>query len=181
MPYKLLITAALSIFFFTMPSLAKFKLNTPIGKITISGQDGGLVSNSKPWSTTSLKGKTTVLFYVDPDLSELTNDVSDALKREQFPKNSLHSVAIINASATWLPNFAIKSHLENKQEEFPSTVYVLDLKKVLVKKWGLEDENTVVLAISKTGKGLFKASGRLSNNQINQLINLLKKDIAQKS
>jgi len=179
MAFKLLIIASLFIFFATIPIFADLKINSQINSLELSGQNGGLVSNEKPWTTDSLSKKTTVLFYIDPDFAELNDHVSKALTDAKFPPKTLHSVAIINNAATWIPNFAIRSRLEEKQKEFPNTVYALDLNKILVNRWGLTDDSYVVLAINKVGNLMFNVSGKLTDQQVKQLITLLKKDIAK--
>jgi len=179
MVFKLLITASLFIFFSTMPIFAKLKINGPLKPLKLSGQNGGLVSNEKPWTTDSIKNKTTVIFYIDPDFAELNDHVTKALKDAKFPPKTLPSVAIINTAATWIPDFAIRSRLEEKQKEFPSTVYALDLKKYLVSKWGLADDNYDTVAVNKSGSVIFQASGKLIDEQINRLIKLLKDDIGK--
>ena len=61
----------------------------PIGEIppTIVLKDdlGGRLDGTQ-WSSEELvSGKVVILFYVDPDESDLNNHVSEALKAEHFP------------------------------------------------------------------------------------------------
>ena len=107
----------------------------PIGEvpptIVLEGDLGGRVDGT-PWNSEELvSGKIIVLFYVDPDESDLNNHVSDALKAENFPLDKYGSVGVANMAATWLPNFAINIKLKSKQEKHKSTVYVKDLEKTL--------------------------------------------------
>ena len=53
-------------------------------------------------------------------------------RKEKFPTDKFHLYGMINMAATWLPNFAINSALEEKQKKYPRTIYVRDYKKVLV-------------------------------------------------
>ena len=121
----------------------------PIGeippKIVLEGDLGGRLDGTA-WSSDELiSGKVMVLFYVDPDESDLNNHVSDALKAENFPLDKYGSVGVANMGATWLPNFAINMKLKSKQVIHKSTVYVNDLEKILVKKWGLNDDDSDVM------------------------------------
>ena len=52
-------------------------------------------------------------------------------------------------AATWLPSFKINKKLKSKQEKYKTTVYVKDLKKRLVEKWGLSDDNNNVMLFGK--------------------------------
>ena len=92
-----------------------------------------------PWSSDEMKGKVHVLFYVDPDKKDLNNDGREALAAEKFSLDEYQSVRIINMAATWLPNFAISSSLEEKQKKYPNTIYVRDYKKVLVNEWNIAE------------------------------------------
>ncbi len=49
--------------------------------ITIQGDDGGLVSDEGAlWSSTSIKDKTFVVFYVDPDEKDTNSHFNKLLK-----------------------------------------------------------------------------------------------------
>ena len=73
-------------------------------------------------------------------------------------------------AATWLPNFAINIKLKSKQEKHKSTVYVKDLEKTLVKKWGLSDDNSNVVLFSKDGKVLYSVDGKFTDTQVKEIV-----------
>ena len=149
----------------------------PIGEIPVSvvlkGELGGRLDGSQ-WSSEELvSGKVIVLFYVDPDESELNNHVSDALKAENYPKEKYGSIGMANMAATWLPNFAINMKLKSKQEQYKSTVYVKDLEKTLVKKWGLSDDNSDVVVFGKDGSVLYSVDGKFTDAQVKEIIKVV--------
>jgi len=144
--------------------------------VVLEGDKGAKVTG-EPFTTESLKEKVHVLFYVDPDEKEMNEHVVSALKAEKFERSSYASVAVINMDATWLPNFAIASMLAKKQEEFPHTIYVKDLQKVLLKAWELEDDSSNVLLFDRSGKSLFAKKGKLSEEEVQTLIALIKENI----
>ena len=149
----------------------------PIGEIPVSvvlkGELGGRLDGSQ-WSSEELvSGKVIVLFYVDPDESELNNHVSDALKAENFPKEKYGSIGMANMAATWLPNFAINMKLKSKQEKHKTTVYVKDLDKTLVKKWGLSDDNSDVVVFGKDGSVLYSVDGKFTDAQVKEIIKVV--------
>ena len=149
----------------------------PIGEIPVSvvlkGELGGRLDGSQ-WSSEELvSGKVIVLFYVDPDESELNNHVSDALKAENFPKEKYGSIGMANMAATWLPNFAINMKLKSKQEKHKTTVYVKDLDKTLVKKWGLSDDNSDVVVFGKDGIVLYSVDGKFSDAQVKEIVKVV--------
>lgn len=144
--------------------------------VTIDGENGGKVDGSV-WESSMLKGKIHTLFYVDPDKRDLNNLLADALKARKFDRSKVNSVAIINLAATWLPNVFIESKLKEKQKKFPHTVYVKDKKKVLVKEWGLEDDNSDILIFDQKGKLIYKKFGKVSDDEIKEVIALIERNL----
>ena len=156
------------------PVWAGVKVGEIPKEVELKGDLGGRLDGS-PWSSKELAGKVHVLFYVDPDEKDLNNDTSEALRLENFPRDQYQSYAIINMDATWLPNFAISSALEEKQKKYPNAIYVRDYDKVLVKEWDLADDNSDVLAFDKNGKLIFMKAGKLTPKDIEKLTELVRK------
>ena len=141
--------------------------------IVLDGKLGGRVDGTS-WSSEEMKGKVHVFFYVDPDEADLNNETSEALDKAKYPKEKFQSIAVINMAATWLPNFAISSSLKEKQEQYPDTIYVRDYKKVIVKKWGISDDNSDILAFDKKGKLIFWKDGKLGPEDTEKLIKAIR-------
>ena len=76
-------------------------------------------------------------------------------------------------AATWLPNFAINMKLKSKQEQYKSTVYVKDLDKTLVKKWGLSDDNSDVVVFGKDGSVLYSVDGKFTDAQVKEIVKVV--------
>lgn len=168
-------TLATMIFLMLFPTVVLAEL--PIGetppKVVLKGDLGGRLDGTQ-WSSEELvSGKVIVLFYVDPDESELNNHVSDALKAENYPKEKYGSIGMANMAATWLPNFAINMKLKSKQEQYKSTVYVKDLDKTLVKKWGLSDDNSDVVVFGKDGSVLYSIDGKFTDAQVKDIVKVV--------
>ncbi len=149
----------------------------PIGeippKVVLKDDLGGRLDGTQ-WSSEELvSGKVIVLFYVDPDESELNNHASDALKAENYPKEKYGSIGMANMAATWLPNFAINMKLKSKQEQYKSTVYVKDLDKTLVKKWGLSDDNSDVVVFGKDGNVIYSVDGKFTDAQVKEIVKVV--------
>ena len=153
--------------------LAELPLGEIPPKVILKDDLGGRLDGTQ-WSSDELvSGKVIVLFYVDPDESELNNHVSDALKAENYPREKYGSVGMANMAATWLPNFAINMKLKSKQEKHKTTVYVKDLDKTLVKKWGLRDDNSDVIVFGKDGRVLYNVSGKFTDVQVKEIVKVI--------
>jgi len=144
--------------------------------VELKEKAGGRLDGT-PWSSEELKGRVHVLFYVDPDEKDTNNEASDALDREKFSSEKFQSVAIINMAATWLPNFAISSSLEEKQKRYPRTIYVRDYKRVLVDAWKIADDSSNVLAFDKSGRLIFRKDGQLTPEDIQKLIKAIRDNL----
>ena len=159
-------------------TLATFAIN--IGevptKIIIENENGGRIDGTA-WSSSMLKDKVYVIFYVDPDEKDTNNALSETLKAKNYDLKTYGSVAIINLAATWLPNFAIESKLAEKQKQYPDTIYVKDKKSVLVKEWGLADDSSDILLFDKMGKLLYSFAGKLDASEIQKVVDLIEKNI----
>ena len=145
-------------------------------KVTIEGKNGALVSG-KAWHSSMLKDKVYILFYIDPDEKDTNNDFSEALKKRAYDLETFGTVAIINLEATWLPNFAIESSLQEKQKEYPNTTYVKDKTKYLVKEWGLSDDSSDISVFAKNGEVLYHFSGKLPKSEIEKVLKLIDENI----
>jgi YtfJ family uncharacterized protein len=152
----------------------------PIGEIpaeiTLQGDDGGKMDGTA-WSSSEIRGKMYILFYADPDEKELNDDLPDLLLEENFPLDRYGSIAIINMDATWLPPSLISVYIKDKQKEYPQTTYIRDMKKTIVKKWNLGDDNSDVVLFDKEGRVLFSVDGELSTERIENLIKLIKENL----
>jgi uncharacterized protein len=145
-------------------------------KVELKEKLGGRL-DGRPWSSEELQGKVHVIFYVDPDEKDTNNPASEALDKEKFPSDKFQSLGIINMAATWLPNFAINSALKEKQERFPKTIYVRDLKKVLVQAWKIADDSSNVLVFDKKGHLIFRKDGKLTQDEIQKLIKAIRDNL----
>ncbi len=162
----------------TSPAWAGLEVGQTPKAVELKGDLGGRLDGS-PWNSKELTGKVHVIFYADPDEKDLNNDTSDALRAENFPREKYQSFAIINMDATWLPNFAISSALEEKQKQYPNAIYVKDYDKILVKEWGLADDNNDVLAFDKNGKLIFMKAGKLTPEDIQKLVGLIRENMSK--
>ena len=157
-------------------SLGAVEIGQTLPTLTLDEDKGGRVTG-EAWSSSELKSKVHLLFYVDPDEKDLNNDLSDAVKAAELDRSKFASVAIINMAATWKPNFAINSALKSKQEKFPHTIYVKDMDKHVVKAWSVADDNSDIIVLDKEGSVLFYHEGKVEGEQINEVIRLIKENM----
>jgi YtfJ family uncharacterized protein len=144
--------------------------------VTIDAKNGGKISGGA-WDSSMLKDKIHVVFYVDPDEKDKNEKFADALKAEKFDHSKYGTVAIVNLAATWKPDVIIEALLKSKQKKFPHAIYVKDKKKVLVKEWGLADDNSDIMVFGKDGKLLYLKEGKLDKQEIEKVIEIIRSKI----
>ena len=83
--------------------------------------------------------KVMVVFYTDPDVKDVNDPLSDAIKAKNFPKEKYAGIGIANCKDTWLPNSMIRYAGRQKQSKYPSSVILVDDDHVASKAWSLGD------------------------------------------
>jgi len=146
--------------------------------LKLNGELGGKVTG-EGWSSEEIEkyGKVISLFYIDPEEKKHNEPLEAAYEAEHFPPEKHQCIAIINMAAAWYPNSMIDSQLRKKQEKFPRTVYVKDVKKTLVGEWGLQDDSVNVAIFAKNGTLLYVKKGPMNPNEIRELMNLIRANL----
>ncbi len=145
--------------------------------MVLEGAKGGYVKDGSAWSSLDIHGKVYAGFYVDPDEKDKNEHFFEALKAKHYDRSQFGSIAIINMAATWKPDFVIEQILKYKQKQFPDTIYVKDKAKVLVKQWGLADDESDVLLFDKDGKLLFYKAGKMEEDDMQKVFRLIEERI----
>ncbi len=146
-------------------------------RVVIEHNNGGYVKDGLAWSSDTVRGKVYVMFYVDPDEKDKNEHFADALKAKKYDRAQYGSIAIVNSAATWKPDFVIEQILKSKQKKFPDTIYVMDKAGVLVKEWGLKDDDSDILVFDKDGKLLFYKAGKMDEADMQKVFKLIEERI----
>ncbi|MCF8058751.1 MAG: YtfJ family protein [Bacteriovoracaceae bacterium] len=160
--------------------LSSINANELVGKalpdLVLSGDDGGKL-DGKEWSLKEAiaQNKVTVIFYVDPDVKDKNEDISQRLSKRDFSKEKVQYIGMINMEATWLPNFAIAGALKKKQKKYPNTLYLKDLTKKAVTTWKVADDENDIIILDKTGKVAYAKFGLVSKEEGDKILALIEK------
>lgn len=152
------------------------EIGKPLPAAALGNETGGRLDGSA-WSSESLTGKVTVLFYVDPDAKDANTALEEALKQAAFDRASYQSVAVINMAAAKMPNFLISAALRAKQKKHPETIYARDYRRTLLAAWGLEDHAYNVLLLDADGRLLYRGSGPQTAAQIETILSLIREHL----
>jgi hypothetical protein len=101
-----------------------------------------------------LGNKVFTLFYVDPDVQDVTDLLSDALNAKKYPKEKYGAIGVVNCKDTWFPNSAILAKAKQKQNKFPESLILLDKNYILSNSWGLGkcDNIAMIIVVGKDSK-----------------------------
>lgn len=110
--------------------------------------------NDKPKNIPFIGEKVVMIVYTDPDVKDVNDPLSVAVKAKNYPKDKYAGVGIANCKDTWIPNAGIRYKSRQKEQQFPGSVILLDEKLLVPKTWGLGecDEAGVVVVIGKDSK-----------------------------
>jgi predicted transcriptional regulator len=129
--------------------------------LTIHAQVGKQVSNVQLGDVNNaaknipyLGNKVFTLFYVDPDVQDVTDPLSDALNAKKYPKEKYGAIGVVNCKDTWFPNSAILAKAKQKQNKFPESLILLDKNYTLTNSWGLGkcDNIAMIVVVGKDSK-----------------------------
>ena len=133
-------------------------------------KDGGGYLDGRTWNTKEMDAKTNIIFYIDPDLKDLNDELAKKLHKLELSSKELKVFVIVNMKASWIPNILIDTVLKAKQKKFPKARYLKDNAALLVKRWNLKDDDYDIVAIDAKHRVLFSHSGAMSAPLSNKLI-----------
>lgn len=164
---------------FALPLKAQgLSVGSKLPSLSLEGNSGGK-TDSTPWSTSELTGKAWSLFYVDPDEKDMNKEAQEAIKAKKFPIEKLRSAAIINMAATAIPNFILSNRIAKSQSEYPTTVYVKDLNKAIVKNWDLADNSSNLIILGSDGLVKYVYKGKLPADEISKMLSIIEKEVTE--
>ncbi len=107
--------------------------------------------NNNPKALPGLGEKVLTIFYTDPDVKDVNDQLSNALKAKNFPQDKYNGIGIANCKDTWIPNAGIRMKSRQKEKQFPGSIILLDKDHTFPKAIGLADcdEAGVVVVIGK--------------------------------
>ncbi len=142
----------------------------------LSEENGGFFKTKEAWKTKDIVGEPTVVMYIDPDNEKDNVHVEEKIK-ETFKDSKMRIFGIANLEATKLPFFAVKMKLKKRERDNESLKIVLDKNKVIQTLWGLSEDMYHVLFFDKKGILQFMKHGVLNQEELETLINVIKKNI----
>lgn len=169
--------------FFTNVALAhNVQLNQTLPAVSVQKDGEVIISNGKisykNWSSSTLPGKTRIVlhFAARSSVKSKNAELINAIKTAEFNPQKYQTITIVNADDAIVgTGLFVKSNVEDGKLENPHSQVVLDQQGNVKKAWKLKEKESFIAVLDKSGKVKFTAEGKLSTEQIKEVISLVKK------
>jgi predicted transcriptional regulator len=136
---RLTIFAGLLFCFYLLPLTAKTQTNEVVGKTLNSLMITD--ANNQPKAIPFVGEKVLLIQYTDPDVKDINDKLSDAVKAKKFDAKLYQGIGIANCKDTWIPNAGIRMKARQKEKQFVGSIVMLDENHIVPNALGLGDCN----------------------------------------
>jgi predicted transcriptional regulator len=108
-------------------------------------------ANNEPKAIPFVGEKVLLIQYTDPDVKDINDKLSDAVKAKKFDEKLYKGIGVANCKDTWIPNAGIRMKARQKEKQYAGSVIMLDEKHTVPTALGLGecDEMGVVIIVGK--------------------------------
>ena len=158
------------------------QLNSNLPAVSVQ-QDGELLVKNNDivyqnWQSSALAGKVRVLQHMAgrSSVKEKNEALIEAIKAAHFSPARYQTTTIINADdAVFGTGSFVKSSAEKGKKANAHSQVILDQQSAVKNAWQLKEKESLIVVLDKNGKVQFVQEGKLSAEQIQQVIDLVKK------
>ncbi|PHM44512.1 hypothetical protein Xmau_01669 [Xenorhabdus mauleonii] len=134
----------------------------------------------KSWSSAELPGKVRTIQHIAGRSSakEMNDPLIQALKNADLPKDKYQTTSVVNTDdAIFGTSVFVRNSLEDSKQQFPWSQFIVDSNGLAKKAWGLEPNSSAIIVLDKQGNVKFVKDGKLSNEEIQHVISLIKEEL----
>ena len=149
------------------------------GELILEGED---TIRYQPWNTGLLVGKVHVVQYLAGRLGvkDMNKALTDALESKNFADEYLHNTTIINLDDTLFGTAGIvNSQLKGNKIKYWFSSIVADREGDGATLWRLKPKSSAIILLSPDSGVLFFKDGKLDELEINQVLDLIQRQIGQ--
>ncbi|QJT78810.1 YtfJ family protein [Kosakonia sp. MUSA4] len=132
----------------------------------------------KNWNSAQLPGKVRVVQHIAGRTSakEKNAGLIEAIKAANLPHDRYQTTTIVNTDDA-IPGSAmfVRSSIESNKKLYPWSQFIVDSEGVTRKAWQLDEESSAIIVLDKEGRVQFAKDGGLSQQEVQQVIDLLHK------
>jgi predicted transcriptional regulator len=167
-------------FFYLAPIAGKAQTGEVVGKTLTALMITD--ANNEPKAIPYVGEKVLLIQYTDPDVKDINDKLSDAVKAKKFDAKLYQGIGIANCKDTWIPNAGIRMKARQKEKQFAGSIVMLDEKLIIANALGLGNcnEKGVLLVVGKdkTIRYMKKITSEAESEQATaEVISLLEAEI----
>ncbi|MCW9709304.1 YtfJ family protein [Avibacterium sp. 21-586] len=172
--------ASILLFTSTVSYAHNIQLNTDLPNVIVSQKGELIIKNQdisyQPWQASQLKGKVRVLQHIAgrSAVKEKNLPLMEAIKKQKFNSELYQTTNIINSDdAIFGTGAFVVSSVKEAKVQNPYSQVVLDEKGMVKNTWHLKEKESLIIVLDRNGKVKFVQEGKLSSEQIQQIIRLI--------
>lgn len=131
----------------------------------------------KSWNSAQLIGKVRVIQHIAGRSSAKEKNAAlvEAIKAAKFPHDRYQTTTIVNTDDA-IPGTGmfVRSSIHSSKQQYPWSQFIIDSKGNIQKAWQLEESSSAVVVVDKTGQVRFVKDGALTQQELRQVMILLK-------
>ncbi|WP_436857992.1 YtfJ family protein [Citrobacter tructae] len=132
----------------------------------------------KSWNSAQLPGKVRILQHIAGRSSakEKNATLIEAIKSAKLPHDTYQTTTIVNTDDA-IPGTSmfVRSSLESNKKLYPWSQFIVDSNGVARKAWQLDEESSAIVVLDKDGRVQWAKDGGLTQQEVQQVIDLLHK------
>ena len=136
----------------------------------------------KNWNSSQLPGKVRVVQHIAGRTSakEKNATLIEAIKAAKFPHDKYQTTTIVNTDDA-IPGSGmfVRSSLESNKKLYPWSQFIVDSNGTVRSAWQLDEESSAIVVLDKEGRVAWAKDGALTQQEVQQVIALLHKLLAQ--
>ena len=136
----------------------------------------------KAWNSAQLAGKVRVVQHIAGRTSakEKNATLVEAIKTAKLPHDRYQTTTIVNTDDA-IPGSGmfVRSSLESNKKLYPWSQFIVDSNGVTRKAWQLDEESSAIVVLDKEGRVQWVKDGGLTQEEVQQVVALLHKLLAQ--
>jgi len=147
------------------------------GECVVGGHDTSYV----PWQSDSLRGKVHVLEHVAAraKIDDIHKPFFEDLAKAGFSQGQLEITKIVNSDdAIWGTSGLVEGEVSKQKLKTPDVRLVVDARGRGQQSWSLARKNAALFIIDKEGLVLFFKEGELRDDEIRELIGLIRREVS---
>ncbi|HEI8867863.1 YtfJ family protein [Serratia sp. AKBS12] len=130
----------------------------------------------KNWNSGQLSGKVRVIQHIAGRSSakEMNDPLIEAIKQAKLPRDRYQTTTIVNTDDALVGTaMFVRSSIEDSKQEFPWSQFIVDSNGNVRKAWDLQPGGSAIIVLDKQGKIQFAKDGKLTAEEVQQVMNKL--------